>query len=139
MSDPKIVDLPPDQRVAAVLREWRSKGCVYACLDARKQVLILSQRVSHVQAAIESLCNQRPSMTSLFESVGHRQRRGYTAGTWSVVRLTPADLPAFVDEHRSKYQRVVIASDNPRKWRLSRCVPIGKSILGSTTNGLLGE
>ena len=114
-----MVEMPPDKRVVGVRREYLSKGSVYACLDVRRDVFILSQRMAHVQYAIQALCNQTPSMTSLFECVGHQRRSGRTAGAWSVVRLRRCDVPAFVDEHRHKYKRVMISSDNPRMWTLA--------------------
>ena len=60
----ELVDLPDDQRLVRVEREWYAKGFIYACQDVRRELLILSQRVTYLQQAIEQLCNQTPSMTS---------------------------------------------------------------------------
>ena len=115
----ELIDVPHDQRLSRVEREWCSKGYVYACLDVRKELLIVSQRLVHIQRAIETLCNQTPSMTSLFENASRMQKRGRTSGSWSVVKLLLCQISDFVDEHRCKYKRTVIACDNLRKWTLT--------------------
>ena len=115
----ELVDLPDDQRLVRVEREWYAKGFIYACQDVRRELLILSQRVTYLQQAIEQLCNQTPSMTSLFENASRMQKSGRTAGAWSVVKLLPGQVSEFVDENRVKYKRVVLACDNWRKWRLA--------------------
>ena len=114
----ELFDLQPDQRLVSVERERNSKGFVYACLDVRKELIIVSQRIVHIQRAIEALCNHSPSVTSLFESAARRHKGGRTAGAWSVVQLQSWQVVTFVDEHRVKYKRTVIACDNPRKWTL---------------------
>ena len=115
----ELMDLPEDQRLVRVEREWYAKGFIYACLDVRRELLILSQRVTYVQQAIEQLCNQTPSMTSLCESASRMHKSGRTAGAWSVVKLLPCQIAEFVDEHRVKYKRTVMACDNRRKWTLA--------------------
>ena len=114
----ELVDLPSDRRLVHVDREWYGKGYVYAALDVRRELLILSQRVTYVQQAIEQLCNQTPSMTSLFDNASHRAR-GRTAGAWKVVKLLLCQVSEFVDEERVKYKRVVMACENWRKWGLA--------------------
>lgn len=114
----ELVNLPDDQRLVRVEREWYAKGFIYACQDVRRELLILSQRVTYLQQAIEQLCNQTPSMTSLFENASRMQKSGRT-GAWSVVKLLPCQISEFVDENRVKYKRVVMACDNWRKWRLA--------------------
>ena len=115
----ELVDLPDDQRLVSVEREWYAKGFIYACLDVRRELLILSQRLTFLQQAIEQLCNQTPSFTSLCESASRMHKSGRTAGAWSVVKLLPCQISEFVDEHRVKYRRTVMACDNWRKWKLA--------------------
>lgn len=115
----ELVDLPDDKRLVSVEREWYAKGFIYACLDVRRELLILSQRLTFLQQAIEQLCNQTPSFTSLCESASRMHKSGRTAGTWSVVKLLPCQISEFVDEHRVKYRRTVMACDNWRKWKLA--------------------
>ena len=114
---PIIFDLPSDRRLTGVQREVRAKGHVWVAEDVRMQWLILSQRSSHLQIAIEKLCNDTVSLTSLSESACLQLRKGRTKG-WQVHRLEPDQLIKYVDERRTKYQKVVIAADYPRKWLL---------------------
>ena len=112
---PIIFDLSDSRRLVDVNREWRAKGSVWAAEDVRFQLLILSQRGSHIQAAIEQLCNETVSLTSLSESACLKLRKGRTKA-WRVHQMAAAEAPAFVDEKRCRYGRVVISADNPRKW-----------------------
>ena len=111
------------ERDAALLRakkaEKASKTKAKEATDLRKELLIVSQRLVHIQRAIETLCNHTPSMTSLSESASRMQKGGRTSGAWSVVKLLLCQISEFVDEHRCKYKRTVIACDNPRKWVLT--------------------
>ena len=68
-------------------REVRAKGFVWAAEDVRRQVLILSQRGAHLQAAIEQLCYETVSLTSLCESATCQLRKGRT-GSWRVQRMS---------------------------------------------------
>ena len=114
---PIVFDLPESRRLVDVKREWRAKGSVWATEDVRRQLLILSQRGSHIQAAIEELCNETVSLTSLSESACLQLRKGRTKA-WRVQQMAATEAPAFVDEKRCHYERVVISADNPHKWEL---------------------
>ena len=116
-ADPIVFDLLDDQRLASVKKEWYAKGHIWTAEDVRREVLILSQRMTHLQIAIEELCNETVSLTSLSESACLQLRGGRTK-SWHVQRVEPAELPSFVDERRKLYKKVVIAADNPRKWKL---------------------
>ena len=118
---PTVVDVPNNQRLASVAQEYYSKGRVYAAEDVlRRQILVVAQRMKHVQTAIEDprICGEPVSLASLFESCNLQLRRGRT-GSFKVTRLAPSEAPSFVDERAKRFGRVVIAATNPAKWQLN--------------------
>ena len=115
---PTVVDIPRNQRLTSVSPEYYAKGHCYAAEDVlRHQILVVAQRMKHVQTAIEDLCGEPCSLASLFESADLKLRKGRT-GSFRVTRLHPRDLPEYLDEHAKGFGRVVIAATNPAKWSL---------------------
>lgn len=115
---PTVLEVPLGTRLSSVDPEYYSKGHIYAAEDVlRWQVLVLAQRMKHVQTAIEDICGEPCSLASLFESCNLQLRKGRT-GSFKVTRLTPSEVPSFLDEHAKRFGRVVIASMNPAKWQL---------------------
>ena len=57
---PTVVDVPSNQRLASVAQEYYSKGRVYAAEDVlRRQIIVVAQRMKHVQTAIEDkICGE---------------------------------------------------------------------------------
>ena len=123
---PILVEVPLGTRLNSVEPEFYSKGHIYAAEDVlRRQVLVLAQRMKHVQTAIEDpdICGEPISLASLFESCNLQLRRGRT-GSFKVTRLAPSEAPSFVDERAKRFGRVVIAATNASKWELcSRSAP----------------
>lgn len=116
---PSVLELPPDKRLAQVNPEIHSKGHVYAASDVvRRQVLVLSQRMSGIQMAIEECVGEGCSIASLFESADLKLRKGRT-GSFVVRRLSPEELPGYLDETRKHYDRVVIGAVNASKWKMA--------------------
>ena len=118
---PTMLEVPIGTRLSTVEPEIYSKGHVYAAEDVlRRQVLVLAQRMRHVQTAIEDpdVCGEPVSLASLFESCNLQLRRGRT-GSFKVTRLAPSEAPSFVDERANRFGRVVIAATNPAKWQLN--------------------
>jgi hypothetical protein len=113
-----VLELPTTKRLASVSPEIHSKKHVYAAEDVlRRQVLIVAQRMIAVQSAIEDTCGEPCSLASLFESATLKLRKGRT-GSFRVHRLLPEELPAFLDEQRPRFARVVIAAHDPQRWQL---------------------
>ena len=94
-----------------------SKGWVYVCEDVRREVLIASQRLSHLQHAIEVCCNECPSIASLSESATLRLRKGRT-GSFVVRRLARDDAPAYLDERRALFAKTLIAAVSIGAWHV---------------------
>ena len=117
---PTILNLPNNQRVASIENEIYSKGHCYLAEDvARRQLLVVAQRMVNVQRAIEEQCGESISLASLFESATMKLRKGKT-GSFRVVRLPPSEVPSYLDERRGHYDRLVIAATVPDKWRLAQ-------------------
>lgn len=112
------VEIPENQRIASIGNEFYSKGHVYAAEDvARKQLLVIAQRMVNVQRAIEEQCGESISLASLFESASMKLRKGKTSG-FRVVRLAPTEVPGYLDERRTHFDKLVIAATNADKWTL---------------------
>ena len=113
-----VVDLPVHKRISSVQPEIHSKGHVYVAEDVlRRQILVLAQRMVAVQTVIEDIVGEPCSLASLFESATLRLRKGRT-GSFRVHRLSAEQLPAFLDERRQRFSRVVIATRNLDHWQL---------------------
>jgi hypothetical protein len=104
----KLFDLPADVRVKAVRGEIHTKGHAYMCEDVRrKQLLVVGQRMRHIQEACEQLCGEACALSSLFESASAALKRGRT-GSFAVQRVTRDELPALLEERRRLYGRMML-------------------------------
>ena len=120
MTTLSTVEIPDHQRVASIENEIYSKGFCYAAEDvARRQLLVVAQRMVNVQRAIEEQCGESISLASLFESATMKLRKGKT-GSFRVVKLAPSEVPSYLDERRPHFDRLVIAASNADKWRLQQ-------------------
>ena len=116
--EPQLIEVPSDLRVVEVQPELWSRW-TYVCEDCRKTMLIVSQRLHLIADAIDTLCNQFISVSSLSESATCRLK-GRTAGAWKVRRVKYADAPAVLAELRPRYARLVIACIKPSVWKMTR-------------------
>ena len=115
---PQVLELPKGMRLTMVKPEIHTKGHCYAAEDLRRAVLIVGQRMSAVQAAIEESVGEPISLASLFESADLKLRKGRT-GSFAVRRISPGELPSYLDERRPHYGKVVIGAVDPDAWRMS--------------------
>ena len=60
---------------------------------------------------------EAPTKSCLYDSANALLRRG-RHGSFKVSKVTPADLPDWLDNTRARYQRVVIAANNPNCWEI---------------------
>ena len=115
---PTVVELPTHLRLAAVRHEIHSKKNCFVAEDVlRHQVLIIGARMAAIQSVIEDEVGEPCSLASLYEASALKQRKGRT-GSFRVHKLSPETLPAFLDEQRKRYARVVIAAHDPARWHL---------------------
>ena len=117
----ELVEVPHDMKVIEVKPEIWNKGWVYVAEDCRMELLIVSQRLHFIAEAIDLLCNQFVSVSSLSESATCRLK-GRTAGAWVVRRVSHEDAPSLLGERRPRFQRLVLAVVNPRAWKLARTI-----------------
>ena len=116
----RLMKLPDHKRVVTIEPELFSKGWVYAAEDARRQFLIVSQRVKFLQRTIAHECGEQCSMASLFESATDKLKtKGGRTQSFRVRRMEAADLPSYLEEARPLYSKVLIAAVNPSKWHLA--------------------
>ena len=114
------VEIPDHQRVASIENEIHSKGYCYAAEDvARRQLLVIAQRMVNVKQAIEEECGESISLASLFESAAMKLRKGKT-GSFRVVKLAPSEVPSYLDERRAHFGKLLIAANNADKWQLKQ-------------------
>ena len=117
---PQIVDLGPDQRLASIANEIYAKGNVFAAEDiTRRQLLVLGQKMTNIQHAIEECVGEDLSLASLFEAASMKIRKGRT-GSFRVVRMHKEDVGAYLNERMGHFQRVCIATTDPNRWPLQQ-------------------
>ena len=112
----RIFEIDVDCALKHVKEQPYYRGHLIVAEDARRQFLIISQSMSGIAAAIDEVCNQTVSETSLYESARRQLRRGRTGGCWSVVRLPRDDGIAHYNQSRTKYERRVVVAWNPLAW-----------------------
>ena len=110
-----LTELKIDEAVIAVQREIHSKRWIYSAEDARRSAVIVSQRMSMIQEAIDIVCGEACSLASLFECANGRLRKGKT-GSFYITRMIADDVPFYIKRVRGRFDRVVIAARVPQKW-----------------------
>ena len=124
-ADPTLISVPKDQRVDKVSLELFSRGNVFCAEDVcRHDILILAQRVQSLVHAIEDTTGEAATKSCLYESANHALRKG-RHGSFKVSKLTPTDLPAWLDNTRARYNKVYIAANNPSCWQMSQMETVG--------------
>lgn len=92
------------------------RGDLLMAEDARRHYLIVATSMSGVARALDEVCNQSVSETSLYESARRQLRRGRTGGCWSVVRLPLDQAIAHYNAQRAKYAERVAVAWRPSAW-----------------------
>ena len=117
-ADPTLINVPNERRLAKLSRELHGRGNVFCAEDVcRRDILIVAQRVANLITAIEDTTGEAPTKSCLYDSANALLRRG-RHGSFKVSKVTPADLPDWLDNTRARYQRVVIAANNPNCWEI---------------------
>ena len=124
MSDPTLVPIEPTSTLVHVRPELFSRGYVYAATDQRRTFLFLAQKLAHVQSAIADLAFEEVAIATLYEAA-NRCRRTAKAGSFRVERMSRAEAPDWLSQHRKAYARVYIAAGNPRRWEIANAECVG--------------
>lgn len=125
----QLVPLPGKTSLISVDKEMYSRDNVFAAIDVcRKQYVILSQRLCHTSEAIQELAGEDAPISSLYECAQRRTRKG-RIGSFSIIRLTPGETPAWLEANRHRYDDVFISTRQPHKWNTlpttkDICVPL---------------
>ena len=115
--EPTLITLPPDSTLTRVLPELYSRGNVYAALDQRRTFLIVSQKLTHTQSAIADQALEQCAIASLYEAADPTHRTS-KCGSFRIEKMTLAEAPAWVEQHRNLYSKVYIATTEPRRWKI---------------------
>ena len=110
-----VVELAPQASLVRVHREPHARDHVYACLDARGQLLVLSQRMRLIHALVRSATREKINLASLYEAANHKTR---SHRAWTVRKLTRDELPAWLTREREAYDRVAICTDAVERWEV---------------------
>ena len=107
--------VPCNNSLIKVDREMYSRDNIFAAMDCRKQYIILSQRLCHTAEAIGDLTGETAAVSSLYECSRRLTRKG-RINSFSIVKLTPGETPAWLEENRKKYDEIFISTTQPCKW-----------------------
>lgn len=111
-----MLEVHPETTLKAVEIQPFFRGDLILCEDARRQYLLISQSMPGIARALDEVCGQTVSETSLYESARRQLRRGRTGGCWSVLRLPCTEAIAHYNEQRAKYKQCVVAAWRPSAW-----------------------
>ena len=113
---PQLIPVPPTTTLLKVEREMYSRDNVFAACDVcRRQYLILSQRLCHTSEAIQDLAGEDAPVSSLCECSRRLTRRG-RIGSFSIVKLSLGEIPAYLEANRKRYDEIFINTAQPQKW-----------------------
>ena len=120
--EPTLILLGPDQILASVTPELYSRGNAYAAMDQRRTFLILSQKLINTHLAIADLALEECAVASLYEAANPTHRTA-KCGSFRIEKMSLAQAPAWVAQHRGLYAKVCIAASNARCWRTMKSDP----------------
>ena len=93
------------------------RGDLLMAEDARRHYLIIAASMSAIAHALDQVCNQTVSETSLYESARRQLRRGRTGGCWNIVRLPRDDAIAHYNAQRGNYAQRIVVAWRPSAWK----------------------
>ena len=111
----EVVDLPRQAVLVRVHKEPNTHGHVYACLDARRQLLVLSQRMRMIEALVSEATHERVNIASLYENASGKTR---SHRSWRVQKLDRDELPSWLEAKRALYDRVAICTKSTQAWEV---------------------
>ena len=112
---PTVIELRTDQQLTGVTKERFSRGSCYVAHDRRRQYLFVAQRVDFLRDAISDRCHEELSRSFLYASASPQYQNAYH-GSFNLDVVSCEDTPAYVEQHRFRYQTVLLATLTPRHW-----------------------
>jgi hypothetical protein len=121
-----MFELPAQSRVLSVGHEPNARGNGYVAMDRRRTYLFVGTSLRSIAAAIEDYCHEAVGRTAMFDCAScAASSRGY-AGSFRFIRCARSELPALIEQHRARYQRVIVCSSLRSAWTLAD-LPEGNS------------
>ena len=114
-----FIELDNDCQIRRVGHEPHSRSNGYIGLDRRRQILFIATSLRNIADGIEMYCNEEVGRSSMFDCASHKSKRGY-AGSFRFEKCALAALPALVQQHRSRFQRVIICAAVRSAWTLDK-------------------
>ena len=114
--DAKFIEVEPDMTVASATAERHSKGNVFIARDRRKTFLILAQRMRYILHASDVFAKEEVSMTRAYCQASKASSR--TCGSFTIDRVKVGELGSYLEEHRRKYERLIIAASSVKHWKV---------------------
>ena len=111
----ELLQIPVDKALAKVEPECYYRGTLVIAEDRRREYIIISQSARGVQTAIEELCNQTISKSSLHESCRREHRKGVTGG-WSIARLERDAAIVHWNSRKGLFTKRVVAAWRDSAW-----------------------
>ena len=111
----ELVHIPVDNGLVKVEPEPFYRGMLVIAEDRRREYIIISQSARGVQTAIEELCNQTISKSSLHESCRREHRKGVTGG-WSIARLERDAAIVHWNSRKGLFTKRVVAAWRDSAW-----------------------
>ena len=111
----QLLHAPVDKALAKVESEPFCRGTLCIAEDRRREYIIISSSARGVQTAIEELCNQTISKSSLHESCRREHRKGVTGG-WSIARLERDAAMVHWNSRKALFAKRVVAAWRGSAW-----------------------
>ena len=117
--EPRFIELNAEKTVASVKAEPFCKGNVFIARDRRKTFIILAQRMKYILLASDLLANEEISQTRAYCQANKESSK--TCGSFTIDKIGLRDVREYLEEHRRKYERLIIVASNAAQWRVAQC------------------
>ena len=114
--DAKFIEVGPEMTVVSAKAEPHSKGNVFIARDRRKTFLILAQRMRYILHASDVFAKEEVSMTRAYCQASKASSR--TCGSFTIDRVKVGELTSYLEDHRRKYERLIVAASSVKHWKL---------------------
>ena len=134
-----FLELTSDEQITKVGHELHSRGFGYAALDRRRQYMFVGTSLRNLQEGIDVHAKEEIGRTSMYDSAARTScKRGY-AGSFRFERCERDELPALVQQHRARFERVIICASGKSAWKLENVDDMGKASSEKYENELVIE
>ena len=122
-----FLELASDQFIAQVGHELHSRGFGYVALDRRRQFLFVGTSLRNLQEGIDLYAKEEVGRTSMYDSAARTcGKRGYV-GSFRFERCVRDELPALVQQHRARFDKIIICASGKSAWKLENVDDVGKA------------